>query len=383
MAVIGASVIFMGDKADLQSLESKYGVSISNSWHGYSITAPVHGEHPQIARANMSSSPAELDRQLQTLFENKISDLENTFAVKIARFGNVNQTAYGQMHQTAHSVPIRPPKLGELYVLEYALEHSEPSQLIDFSKHPKGINIYFLDQKNSFTANEWGFNTAGKPAIFVESRKGVNFGHTLEEHLMHQFAHNSAYKLGWNPQESWKWPVAKKLGWEFGGEPSTANITLNGYTKAVGKPSTSHSWLLKTSEGFLYKPSQPDLWIRCSKDLVPLDEHGRAVPASKARKMNSERIREYALVKPLSLDFPTPPEIFADALSMFRADRDSRAELLQISPILYQVVREHDQEELDRTFGKGSKVRAVDGTVTEPTLPIIREIKDLEEGVPS
>src|SRR5262245_55189282 len=141
MAVLGASVIFMGDKADLQSLESKYGVSISSSWHGYSITTQVHGEHPQIARANMSSSPKELDKQLQTLFENKISDLESTFAVKIARFGNINQTAYGQMHQTAHSVPVRPPKLGELYILEYALEHSEPSQLIDFSKHPKGINI--------------------------------------------------------------------------------------------------------------------------------------------------------------------------------------------------------------------------------------------------
>ena len=381
-AALSASVFFMGDKADIQSLESKYGVSIDRAWMGYSITAPVHGEHPQIAQAKISSSRAELEQQLQTLYENKISDLEKTFSVKIARFGTVNETAYGQMHQTAHAVPVRSPKLGELYVLEYALEHSEPSQLMNFSRNPAGINIYFLDQKNPFTATEWGFNSAGKPAVFIEPRLGVTFGHTLEENVMHQLAHNSAYKLGWNPNESWNWPLAKKLGFEFSGKPHLTEFTLNGHTRTIGSPGP-YAWLLKTSEGFLYRNTQPDLWIRCSKDLIPLDDMGKPVAASKARKLSSDRIREYALVKPLSLDFPTPPEVFADALSMFRADRDSRAELLQISPILYKVVREHDQEELDKTYGKGNKVRAVDGTVTEPTLPIIREIRDLEEGVPS
>lgn len=372
----------MGTGADLDSLENKYAVSIERALLSYVITATVHGNPVEIAKAPISSSPAEIDLQLEKLQQSKIDNLEKLYAVRIGKTGSaVSETAYGQMHLTAHCVPVRSPKLGELCVLEYALEHSKPSQLTNISSRSKGINIYFLNKKQPFSVSEWGYDGSGKPSIFIEAKKGISFGHTLEEHLMHQLSHNSEYRMGWNPYESWKWPMAAKLGWVFSGDPHSTELTINGHTRTLQRQD-EFAWLIKSSEGpnFLYKPLDDESWVRCNSALVPLDENGQAVAESKAKKLSSEKVRQYALIRPLSLENPTPPEVLADALALFRADRESRAELLHISPPLYKLTREHDQNELDKTYGKGKMVRSVDGTISEPTFDVIKEIQELEEG---
>ncbi len=386
LAVVASSVVFLGSSADMKSLESKFGVSIDRNWYGYSISAHVHGEYQEIATAPLSSTPEQLAKKLQLLREDKILALEKIYGVKIGRSGSaVSQSAYGQMHQTEHCVPVRAPKLSELEVLDYALAHSEPSQLIGANARSKGVNIYFLEQIKPFSASEWGLDGTGKPSIFVEPRKGVTFGHTLEENLMHQFSHNSAYRMGWNPKESWRWPMAAKLGFKFVGDPNIVDMTLNGHMTRIKHPDTSAAWLIKSSEGpnYFYRQIDPESWIRCNSSMQPLDEAGKVVAKDRAKTLSSEKLREFALVKPASFDFSTPPEVFADALAMFRADRDSRAELLNISPVLYNLVRVHDQAELDKTYGKGVKVRSVNGTISEPSQPIMLEIKELEEGIPS
>ncbi len=385
LLAISSTAVFLGNPADIDEIESKYGVNLEKNMLSYSVTAYVHDSHKEIANFPISSSPAEIDKQLEKLREHKLSQLEKTFSIHVGKAGStIDESAYGRLQLSAHCVPVRAPKLGELYVLEYALLHSEPSQLTGASLRSNGLNIYFLDQKNDFTSSEWGYNGKGKASIFIEPRKGITFGHTLEENLMHQFSHNSEYRMGWNPYEPWRWPMAKQLGWTFVGDPIISDLTFNGYTKRLTKNDAS-AWLLKSSEGpnYLYKQKSPDLWIRCDKNLAPLDDAGKPVAETKARKLSSEKIREFALIKPATQDFSTPPEVFAEALALFRADRESRAELHQISPVLYGLIKTHDQKELDTTYGKGVKVRAVDGTVVDPSPGALKEIRELEEGKPA
>lgn len=377
---INSAVVFLGTSKDIESLQHKYGVSIEPGWMNYSITVNVHDAFPEIASAPISASPADLDKQLQKLCEEKMKMLESAFGIKIGKSGTVHETAYGQMHQTAQAVPVKAPNLGELCILEYALKHSSPSQLVGVAKKSSGVNIYFLDDKKPLSATEWGFDNKNKPSLFVEPRRGVTFGHTLEENLMHQLAHNSEFRMGWNPYESWRWPMATKLGWVFGGDPTVSDVSLNGNFTRVQAPITG--WLLRSEEGpnYLYKQAGEDLWVRCDKSFRYLDDSGKPASLEKARKFSSEKVREFALIKPVSPDFPTPPEVFADALAMFKADRDARGELLLESPRLYNIVREHDQKELDATYGKGVKIRSVDGLVCDPTEKVLKEIRELEGG---
>jgi hypothetical protein len=379
------SLVFTGTDQDIKNLEAKYGVSIDRSWLGYTVVSSVHEDHPQIFKAPMYMSPAELDSQLNHLRNAKIRSLEKQYDVSIHRFGSsVNETAYGQMHMTAEKVPVRTPTLGEVLVLEYALKHSCPGQLSGRSLHSHGIDVYFLDARTYHTASEWGLNGANRPAIFLESRDGLAIQHhTLEETLMHQLAHNSAYRMGWNPKESWKWPTANQLGWKFAGSPELiSHVTLNGATfyKEAGKS----GWLLRTIEGpdFTYKlDKQNEMWIRCDKNMNPLDDKGNKVAVDeKARRMTYDEIRPLAIVPPVSPEFPTPPEVFADAMAMFRADKATRAELYIESPSLYKVVRDFDQLELDTTYGKGVMIRNVDGVVTPPSREVLKDIYELEHG---
>ncbi|MBX9686830.1 MAG: hypothetical protein K2X27_09020 [Candidatus Obscuribacterales bacterium] len=375
----GAVAVFLGTTADIDALESKYGVSIDRNWTGYKISTYVHGSYRNIASAKLSISPKELDKELEILRDNKLISIEKTYSIEIGKSGSeVDETAYGQMHQTAHEVPLRTPKLGELYTLEYALEHSIPSQHMGSALQSRGVSIYFLDQNKPLTASEWGYDKKGKPALFIE--RGVSFGRSLEENLMHQLSHNSAFRMGWNPYESWSWPMAKQLGFIYAGDPNITDITFNGYkTTLPRKPSAA--WLLKSSEGpdFFYKQIDFEQWMRCDKNLQLLDDNGNPVSMNQARKLSAERIRNFALIRPVTSEFSTPPEVFADALAMFRSDKECRAELLEISPLLYKLVRDHDQMELDKTYGKGLRVRAIDGTVTQPSEAVLKEIRNLEE----
>lgn len=381
------SLVFIGSDKDIKALEDKYGVSIDRDWFGYSITSKVHDSHPEIFRAPVYMSPGDIDSQLEKLRHAKIRSLEKQYKIRIHMFGaSVNQTAYGQMHSTAEKVPLRTPNLGELLVLEYALKHSAPSQLEGPNLHSRGLNVYFLDRRTYHTASEWGFDGENRPAIFLESRKGAAIGHhTLEETLMHQFSHNSAFRMGWNPHESWKWPVAKDMGWRFAGPTMVTHVTFNGHTFMTRAGESG--WLLRTIEGpsYTYKlDKQDDVWIRCDKELNPLDNKGNKVASlNDARKLSYDEIRPLAIVPPVSPEFPTPPEVFADAMAMFRADRDARAELLDESPKLYEVVKKFDQLELDTTYGKGVMIRSIDGVVTPPTPEVLKDIHELEHGVAS
>ncbi len=383
LLTIGSSVVFLGSQSEIDALQDKYGVSIERNWLGYRVSTFVHESYPEIVTLPLSSTPAEINKQLEKISNEKMNTLEKDYSIHISKTGTTNETAYGQMHQTATKVPVRAPKLGELFILEYALQHSKPSQLMGLSKRSAGVNIYFLNQKHYMAASEWGFDSKGKPSIFLEAREGITFGHSLEENLMHQLSHNSEYRMGWNPFESWKWPMASKLGWVFAGEPMITDYGLNGnFTRLKNTPS---GWLIKSIEGpdYLYKQSGPAMWTRCDLNMRPLDFFGKPVADSLARKLSSEKIRQFALIAPVSADFPTPPEVFADALAMFRADKDARAELFQESPILYKIVRDQDQKELDVTYGKGLKVRSVDGTVCDPSPEVLKEIQELEKGTAS
>lgn len=382
LLTIGSTVVFLGTATDIETLQQKYGVSIEPGWMNYTITTYVNNSYPKVATAPISATPADLERLLQKLRDEKIYSLEKDYGIRIGKEGSsTHQTAYGQMHKTAESLQLRLPKLQELYALEYALEHSSPSQQGKLPRE-RGVNVYFLKQESEHSANEWGFDAKNKASIFLEPRTGVRFGRTLEETLMHQFAHNSAYRMGWNPHESWRWPLARDLGWVFAGEPNITEISINGNIRRL--QSQASGWLLRTNEGpnYFYKQSG-DSWIRCDMNLHPLDDAGKPASMEKARKFSSERIIEYAMVKPVSPEFPTPPEVFADGLAMFRAHKDARAELLDVSPRLYNIVKTHDQKELDAAFGKGKKVRSVDGKVVDPTPQVMTEIRRLEEGMAS
>lgn len=381
VCAFGLSVYSPWSDVDMTSLENKFGVGIDQHVLGYTVTTYVHGSYPKLAEGFGHPAFEQMASILEDLRRKKIRELENSFGISIKMHGTTTQKSCTSLFMTSASLPVRLPNLCELANLEYALEHSYPSQFTGRSESSRGVNIYFLDKKSDTASSEWGFDGHGVPSLFLERRFGLVEGRTTEESLMHQLAHNSQYRMGWDPHFNMTWPVAKELGWIFSGETHIKDITFQGHP--IRKYPEAAAWLLRTREGddFTYKYNQEGRnWIRSDKNLRTLDASGKPVGEEKAKTLSFDQMRELAVVPPVSPEFVNPSEVFADAMAMFRADQHSRAELLRESPRLYFVVKEQDQKELDWTFGKGKMVRSVNGIVTEPTPQVLKEIRELEHG---
>lgn len=290
--------------------------------------------------------------KLTSLREKMQGELERRFHVKIGRAGELARSqGFSQHSLPSESYQLRAPTLGELYAVEYAIERSQPSHLAGKDESSGGISIYFLNETRcGDRACDWRFDQDRHPAIFIEPNYSRG-GQTLEELITHELAHNAMYRMGFNPALALEWKPARELGWRPFHNFRTGE----------------RGWMLrsKENENYFYKVAlYTGQWLRCDRDGQPLTIEGQiASERDSAFSPETEQVADLALVKPASDYFPTPFEMMAEALMLYRMGSQSRAKLLALSNELYTIAKDFDQSEIDRTFGKQVMIRKLDGTI--------------------
>ncbi len=363
-----------GDAQALQAAEADArlsGVETTCSGDRLDFRVTVDGQPKALFSTALSGlDPAAVRARLQELTDGKISELEKRYQIHIARDGERTTHRYSVSTIRSSDVPItleaRTPRLNELYVLEAALQQSEPSQLLGMSPRSGGVPVYFIkDLQRIGIAAEWGLNHKEQPAVFVDPIYSASSGQTLtepslsgnvsrlKEILIHEFAHNAAHRLGYDIFSPEKWALIKPMGWH-----------------AVWKSDTSELlWLVQSRESpDYYYRAVPFLkrWVRCDRSGRPLTEDGSVTRhLRQAYSADSPTVARLALVPPPTGYFYNPMEEFAEALMMYRFSVARRQALRKASPDLFELIRQTDQQEIDRTFGKGRFARGLDGRLIE------------------
>jgi hypothetical protein len=302
--------------------------------------------------------------RLESLEKSMEANLDASYGVRLGHAGEFAAISPSPSW-TAQQLRVRSANLAELYALRSALERSLPAQFTRAGS-TNAVKVYFLlDWNNCGARADWGFDASRKPAIVVEPNPSTFLRYTvLQEALIHEFGHNSAYRLGFDMDNAGGWRLIKRLGWK-----TTFNPRSDGEGFAIVARNSN-----------LYKYKSNGVWIRCNACGQSLKADGSiAAPhACQAERRNTEEIRELALVKPISTYCPNPMEIYAEGLAYFRRGEQYRKLLLQESPELYRLVKEQDQLELNRTYGKGMFIRALDGRLTADRTDIQKQIAAFE-----
>src|SRR5262249_3084332 len=113
---------------------------------------------------------------------------------------------------------------------------------------------------------------------------------------------------------------------------------------------------LRTSDGGLWvhhsgECGKPREWTLVDEHGYAVDKSGARVNSSQAIHRSPEELMDLAIVRPFTYHFMNPKEMLSEGLTAYRAGPETRAQLLQASPQLYEVVRQYDEKELARHFG--------------------------------
>jgi hypothetical protein len=290
--------------------------------------------------------------------------LENEFVEKQHAYDKDGQPTEGDV-----AVLARRPMLHELYGVEAALKHSNPSHLGPGNK--TGIKFYFLKErfyKNDNAAAYYDSNDKDHRAAVMINPGALDklwiteadapswasaqrfradnpiFWDTIESLLMHELAHNHQSRLGWDNDAALRQQMAERTGFVMLENPGKIRAYFI-KVKATGEQ-------IELYKLDVYSPSKPKTWLRVDAQGQLLDAAGLAVDATeKAKQLSNEQVKQGAVVRPATDYFDTPLEIFADAMKMFRMGGSARLALLQNSPKLYQLIKEQDQKEINLYFG--------------------------------
>lgn len=190
-----------------------------------------------------------------------------------------------------------------------------------------------------------------------QETKGVQ---GFEGTLYHELGHHEQYSRfaksmmtgKFNDAESKK--LMEDLGWQY--SPRHKDHVL--------KDKTGGLWKLDQNPG---NEGEPPTWRWV----------GGKAPKDGQRRLDSEEMRERALVKPITNYFDNPAENHAEALAMFRIGANNKPEggrqyLAVDSPKLYEVTKNYDQKVINDKFGtrpdgQPKMVRDLDGRVVENT----------------
>jgi hypothetical protein len=123
--------------------------------------------------------------------------------------------------------------------------------------------------------------------------------------------------------------------------------------------------------------------MRVNEQGEPLDRSGRPTPASEGLGLPDADMRSLAVVTPVSRYFPNPAEMLVEGLMFFRLNAQRRQALLRESPVLYNLVKNWDQSEINHHYGIGSDgqpkmVRLPDGTLASRDATATTIIADFE-----
>lgn len=279
---------------------------------------------PAVSEALVPLPVSPINRSVALSTDEVIDSLQSTYGIRIGRAG---QKAGLKTTDAQYRIKCRQPSQFELMCLRQAIEKS--GSAIRTKGRSTGIAIYFLtDPLCCGAAADWGIDQNDHPAIFIEAAARSD---ELQYIFLHELAHNSAHRLGFDPSSPASWKLSSKLGW------------TNYYN-----PDTNESgWSIKLTGPETYKRSSVSAdWVRVNGRGQPLNSDGvRVKHQVDAEHCSAMQIMERAQVTPITTYFPNPMEVYAEAMACYRDSEEKRTLLKCHSPQLFEIIEKEDQRD--------------------------------------
>ncbi len=298
------------------------------------------------------------------------------------------------------------PSLSELYGIEAALRTAIPS---NWSERGKPIKLYFLQNQSveglsdvaSYVRDPKGYPSVYFPPGPIDQLKpteadlspaqqqsswqiepgayisGSDTAHpwTIQSIMVHELSHADQDKLG----------ILIK-----GNELDDADASKMGWVHYVAQGGLVDVWMIKSKD--LDAAGEPKLyrlddslglpeWLRCNAEGDFLDSNGKRASWNAIEFLDSDQIMKNAVVPPATWYFTNPCEEYAEAMKLYRLNEESRKFLLQKSPVLYRLIQQKDEQDIQLTYGKHSLVRDPDGSLLAESRFEDKKIADFESRI--
>jgi hypothetical protein len=367
--------------------KDSFGVLIRGEKGSYRLMLGAGGENRALFVSEASVAGLKQAEQHLVLLSRKMqNDLTDRFKVEFSKPGETIELPWLKADgpgKGSGDVKARAPRLDELVGIAAALEHSVPSNLSADGK--QGVKFYFYPDRhlNIGALAHFELGKRGRPEVYMKTEAWENkpaterdrdvdavyYEHkrdSIEALVAHELGHNGQLKMGWG-QPGKEESVAQALGW----------VSL---TDAAGK--TRYALRAKNGEQYQYFAAARG-WMRVNDKGEPLDWSGRPAPVSEGTGLPDTHMRSLALVTPVSRYFPNPAEMLVEGLMFLRLNAQRRATLLKESPVLYDLVKNWDQSEINHHHGLGADgqpkmVRLPDGTLASRDARAMSIIAEFE-----
>ncbi len=374
----------------------KHALDVTTSNGKYVFSLKLNGSDKELFKTDATQKGLDdAEKEVAKLVEKKQKDLETNLNVAFSTAGeDVIKQWIEKPDCTWERGPMvtaRAPRLAELYGIEAALNKAQPSHLNKDGS--KGLKFYFLtetyykndpalayfirEDKDKRPAIYFDPNgTNNKPITEVDAkRSGKNYLNSIEALTQHEIFHNAQHNMGWDKYDV-KDRFARMIGWLPYEDPKTHET----------------KWIFKGKKDDLYRREQdnckdPTKWCACHSGGELVNDKGKEVDKVKdAQQFTRDAIQDLALVRPSTWYFVNPVEMFAEGGMKYRLNEETRAELLTESPKLYDAVKIHDQEEIDKYRGvdgqaRSNFIRMPDGTLAKNSGENAKTVQEFEAKV--
>ncbi|MBS2009175.1 MAG: hypothetical protein JST01_19130 [Cyanobacteria bacterium SZAS TMP-1] len=339
-----------------------------------------------------------------------LSDRYNiSFAAEGEFVGNLRADAYSK--PGAEIVTAREPELYELEGMKAALEKSVPGNL--GQDNATGVKFYFLNGKLIQSLNPMATfqpDKNGKSSVYVwpgmanldriteadltAAERSLAYTdprrpESVASAITHELGHNQFAKLGYNhpkPSNDGTTDLTvrgeklfNQMGWRRRRDQADAdyNWFLAGKSRDDnGQPAT---FMPSNSTGMMWQ------FERWRLDGGAVDKNGKVVPADKAQFLSTEEMAKEAQVPLPTSYFENPEEEYAESVKLFRLGEESRMALRDSSPMLYKIVEQNDQLEINLAYGVDGSgavkmVRDIDGRLVANSVDAQRRLAQFDSG---
>lgn len=333
----------------------------------YTFYTRVDGERRDLLTTDNPNYREEIE-QYQ---EQAVQRLEDQYRINISQDGET-------FDFRGRRADARTPTLSELTALEEGLRYSVPSNL---TRNGEPLPVIYSNEVNNEGAVAYFSAGEDNPMIVFQPNNGERPVDQQVETVTHEFAHHG----DWEAREY-------NTGGILGPIRQLPEVLLNnalGYTRAE-----DGSWLIRSKDGGTYKWEDVDgrgdgdehRWYRMNREGEYLDQNGRVVDRDEAQTFTRAEMRERAAVRPPTDYFPNPEEVWAEVQTYYRAGEERRAELFEMSPQLYRVAKQFDQQEINTFYpphedGSPSYIRLPSGEVVPNTSANAAQVLAWETGV--
>lgn len=379
---------------EIGEFESKTAVTVVRKGEKFEYSISYDGKDKVLATTDATTKGLEeAEKKMTDLVLEKMKELEKTFNVKFSKEGDDVVKQWVEKADCSWErgvmVKARNPNMIEIYGIQAALYRCQPS---DIAVNKNGVKFHFLETNYYKDQPVLAYFTSadkdGNPSVFFEpgankkkpatERDSARFGRdhlfSVEALTTHELSHNHQAKTGWyTPAEKEK--LAKSIGW-------MPVVDKDGATDFIMKG--------KSGEYYRYGKDHckdSKVWVKCDSNGDPLDEKGAKAGSYKAAKhLKRTDVSESALVKPLTYYFPSPLEMYAEGLMLYRLGGKDREQLLKESPALHEAAKKGDQVEIDARYGSNESgaaryIRGADGLLKDNTEAERKAVKEYEEKI--